>query len=197
MFAFGLSTTYWGAVLRHVHVNYWRPISLSNLPQPESEWGSERQCRHHQKHRRGDHRPCESPTGLCSHASFMVHWWCTRVRSKDTFSPRPLSLILAFIRPMIGGSLSRPADRFPDTFGNSGFLRNYPYFLACAVPASFSVLAWIVTYLFLREVGVDAILFDKDPQFKFGYLDCSFSGNAPQSPDERTAAFVCRRTRTR
>jgi hypothetical protein len=97
---------------------------------------------------------------------------------------------------MIGGSLSRPADRFPDTFGNSRFMRKYPYFLPCAVPASFSVFAWIATYLFLREVGVDVNLFDYNPQF--GYLDCSFSGNASQSPDERTAtAFVCRRTRTR
>src|SRR5258707_13723580 len=56
--------------------------------------------------------------------------------------------------PMIGGSLSRPTERFPDTFGNSEFLRNYPYFLPCAVSATFSAFAWIMTLVFLREVGM-------------------------------------------
>ncbi|KAJ8587725.1 MFS multidrug-resistance DHA1 sub-family [Rhizopogon salebrosus TDB-379] len=53
--------------------------------------------------------------------------------------------------PLIGGSLSRPADRFPNLFGHSQFLKTYPYFLPCAVPATFSALAWIVTFFFLRE----------------------------------------------
>ena len=52
---------------------------------------------------------------------------------------------------MIGGWLSRPAERFPEIFGKSQFLRDYPYFLPCAVPATFTVLAWIVTYVFLEE----------------------------------------------
>ncbi|KAH7928063.1 MFS general substrate transporter [Leucogyrophana mollusca] len=53
--------------------------------------------------------------------------------------------------PLIGGALSRPADRFPNVFGNSEFFKTYPYFLACAVPATFSALAWLVTFLFLKE----------------------------------------------
>ncbi|KAH9954790.1 MFS general substrate transporter [Lactifluus volemus] len=53
--------------------------------------------------------------------------------------------------PLIGGLLSRPADQFPNTFGNSQFLKKYPYFLACAVPATFSALVWVMTYAFLRE----------------------------------------------
>lgn len=55
------------------------------------------------------------------------------------------------IGPLIGGSLSRPADQFPNIFGHSQFLKTYPYFLACAVPATFSMLAWVVTFLFLQE----------------------------------------------
>ncbi|KAG2107268.1 major facilitator superfamily domain-containing protein [Suillus discolor] len=55
------------------------------------------------------------------------------------------------IGPLIGGSLSRPADRFPNIFGHSQLMKTYPYFLACAVPATFSVLAWVVTFLFLQE----------------------------------------------
>jgi hypothetical protein len=31
-------------------------------------------------------------------------------------------------------------------------MKTYPYFLACAVPATFSILAWVVTFLFLQEV---------------------------------------------
>ncbi|KAF9223893.1 MFS multidrug-resistance DHA1 sub-family [Gyrodon lividus] len=57
----------------------------------------------------------------------------------------------ATLGPFLGGSLSRPADRFPDVFGGWEFFEKYPYFLACAVPATFSALAWLVTFLFLRE----------------------------------------------
>ncbi|KIM39395.1 hypothetical protein M413DRAFT_447318 [Hebeloma cylindrosporum] len=55
------------------------------------------------------------------------------------------------IGPMIGGLLARPADRFPRLFGNNEFLKKYPYFLPCAIPATFSVIAWVVTFLFLKE----------------------------------------------
>ncbi|KAJ7760704.1 member of major facilitator superfamily multidrug-resistance, DHA1 sub-family [Mycena maculata] len=56
--------------------------------------------------------------------------------------------------PIIGGSLARPAERFPSIFGKSIFLRAYPYFLPCAVPATYSIVAWIVTLLFLKETAV-------------------------------------------
>jgi MFS family permease len=54
--------------------------------------------------------------------------------------------------PLIGGELARPADRFPNIFGNSEFLKEYPYFLPCAVPATASALSWIVIFLYLKEV---------------------------------------------
>ncbi|KAG1728507.1 major facilitator superfamily domain-containing protein [Suillus paluster] len=53
--------------------------------------------------------------------------------------------------PLIGGSLSRPADRFPRLFGQSTFLKTHPYFLACAGPALFTAVAWLVTYMLLQE----------------------------------------------
>ncbi|KAJ7650817.1 member of major facilitator superfamily multidrug-resistance, DHA1 sub-family [Roridomyces roridus] len=56
--------------------------------------------------------------------------------------------------PMIGGFLARPADNFPSLFGNNEFLRRYPYFLPCALPATFSLLAWVVTLLFLKETAI-------------------------------------------
>ena len=60
--------------------------------------------------------------------------------------------MLENVRPAIGGYLSRPTEQFPDVFGQNQFLKDYPYFLACAVPATFSALAWLVTMFFLKEV---------------------------------------------
>ncbi|KAH9856495.1 MFS general substrate transporter [Lenzites betulinus] len=68
------------------------------------------------------------------------------------------------VGPIIGGSLSHPAERFPSIFGHSGFLKDYPYFLACAIPATFSAVACFVTLFFLKEtvshpVSVRQLLF--------------------------------------
>lgn len=57
------------------------------------------------------------------------------------------------ISPLIGGSLAKPTERFPNVFGNSVFLKEYPYFLPCAVPATFSLVAWLVAFIFLKEVN--------------------------------------------
>ncbi|PFH48474.1 hypothetical protein AMATHDRAFT_149810 [Amanita thiersii Skay4041] len=57
----------------------------------------------------------------------------------------------ATLGPIIGGSLSRPAERFPKLFGHNEFLKKYPYFLPCAVPATYTVVAWLVTFVFLKE----------------------------------------------
>ena len=55
--------------------------------------------------------------------------------------------------PVIGGSLSRPAERHPELFGQSEFLKKYPYFLACSIPATFSIVACFVTLFFLKEAS--------------------------------------------
>ena len=59
--------------------------------------------------------------------------------------------------PIIGGFLARPADQFPDLFGNNEFLKTYPYFLPCAVPATFVVFAWIITFFCLKETSPNPI----------------------------------------
>ncbi|KDQ31599.1 hypothetical protein PLEOSDRAFT_156256 [Pleurotus ostreatus PC15] len=55
------------------------------------------------------------------------------------------------LAPMIGGSLSHPAERFPRLFGRSRFLQEYPYFLPCGISPTFAFIAWLVTYFFLKE----------------------------------------------
>jgi Na+/melibiose symporter-like transporter len=52
---------------------------------------------------------------------------------------------------MIGGLLARPAESFPDLFGENAFLKAYPYFLPCAISATLTFIAWLVTLLFLKE----------------------------------------------
>ncbi|KAF9468192.1 major facilitator superfamily domain-containing protein [Collybia nuda] len=63
---------------------------------------------------------------------------------------------------LIGGSLSRPAESFPKIFGSNEFLKNYPYFLPCAVSATFTAVVWIVTSIVLKETVQSTV-----PIFKF------------------------------
>ncbi|KAJ6488137.1 member of major facilitator superfamily multidrug-resistance, DHA1 sub-family [Mycena vitilis] len=69
------------------------------------------------------------------------------------------------IGPFIGGSLAHPADRFPTVFGQNHLLRKYPYFLPCAVPATFSAVAWVVTVLFLKETATGPSVLSLPPIF--------------------------------
>ncbi|TFK62044.1 MFS general substrate transporter [Pluteus cervinus] len=52
--------------------------------------------------------------------------------------------------PLLGGTLSKPADRFPRYFDNS-FWREYPYLLPCVAAASFIFVAFVVTACVFKE----------------------------------------------
>ncbi|KAI0736958.1 MFS general substrate transporter [Fomitopsis betulina] len=56
----------------------------------------------------------------------------------------------AIIGPLLGGTFSNPAERFPNMF-NYQFLEEYPYFLPCFVAGFLSILAALLVYLFLDE----------------------------------------------
>ena len=77
--------------------------------------------------------------GIRLHADFMVHWSYSNISSLKTLIF--CSDLCYQIGPVIGGLLARPAERFPDLFGENVFLKKYPYFLPCAVPATFSLVA--------------------------------------------------------
>ncbi|PFH51069.1 hypothetical protein AMATHDRAFT_143443 [Amanita thiersii Skay4041] len=69
----------------------------------------------------------------------------------DGFAMIPVIYALGVtVAPMIGGSLSRPHERFPETF-TSRFWRDYPYFLPCVVSASVSFFGFIITLILLKE----------------------------------------------
>ena len=59
----------------------------------------------------------------------------------------------AFIKlgSVVGGSLSHPVDRFPSLFSGNEFLSQYPYFLPCAIVATYGVITWLVAFFFLEE----------------------------------------------
>ncbi|GBE88221.1 MFS general substrate transporter [Sparassis crispa] len=76
----------------------------------------------------------------------------------EAYSYLPLSWLTgATMGPMIGGSLSRPHERFPSVFGHSEFMQKYPYFLPCAIPATFSAVAVLVSFFFLKETVVSPV----------------------------------------
>ncbi|RDB25899.1 Efflux pump azaL [Hypsizygus marmoreus] len=58
----------------------------------------------------------------------------------------------ATLGPMIGGSLSRPHERFPDLFGGI-FWRDHPYFLPCATTASVVFATFAITLLLFKETA--------------------------------------------
>jgi len=75
----------------------------------------------------------------------------------ETNIARGFSLIQAassvgyVIGPLIGGTLSRPQDRWPHGFSHP-FWAKYPYFLPCLVVSLNCWVLWVITALFLKEV---------------------------------------------
>jgi hypothetical protein len=57
------------------------------------------------------------------------------------------------LRPLIGGVLSRPQDRWPNAFSHP-FWAEFPYFLPCVGTATYTLISFILTALFLKEVGL-------------------------------------------
>jgi len=55
------------------------------------------------------------------------------------------------IAPIIGGVLSNPATRWPNTLGRMQFLREHPYFLPCAVSGFIALVTFIIATLTLKE----------------------------------------------
>ncbi|KAG1877910.1 MFS multidrug-resistance DHA1 sub-family [Suillus subalutaceus] len=101
----------------------------------------------------------------------------TNMPKAYSYMPVPW-MVGAVIGPLIGGSLSRPADRFPDIFGRSELLKTYPYLLPCSIPAIFVSVVWIVTYFRLKEVSVIVVTRVPLPGHHFG------SYNVPVNPGE-------------
>jgi hypothetical protein len=57
-------------------------------------------------------------------------------------------------RPVVGGMLSHPAEKWPDTVGKIAFFRSHPYFLPCFVVGLVPLGACVFTAVFMKEVSV-------------------------------------------
>ncbi|KAG6817265.1 hypothetical protein H0H87_010926 [Tephrocybe sp. NHM501043] len=94
--------------------------------------------------------------------------------------------------PIIGGSLSHPTERFPILLGANEFLKKYPYFLPCAVPATYTAIAWLVTFIFLKETLRTPVPFsrlfsfrkDKSPLSMKGVIGSQETPTLPDVPQE-------------
>ncbi|KAG8911594.1 hypothetical protein FRC01_005628, partial [Tulasnella sp. 417] len=64
----------------------------------------------------------------------------------------------AIIGPLIGGTLSHPAERYPDIFGNYEFLKDRPYFLPSFISSLLTCFSIIVAYFFLEETLPSKVL---------------------------------------
>ncbi|KAJ3275855.1 hypothetical protein HDV01_006721 [Terramyces sp. JEL0728] len=52
---------------------------------------------------------------------------------------------------IVGGMLAKPAEKYPDVFGNVEFLKEYPYFLPCLCSAAITWVGFTLGYFFLPE----------------------------------------------
>ncbi|RXW25532.1 hypothetical protein EST38_g337 [Candolleomyces aberdarensis] len=55
------------------------------------------------------------------------------------------------IGPTLGGVLSSPASRWPDTFGRIPFFHDHPYFLPCAAAAFVAFASFFISSIALKE----------------------------------------------
>ncbi|KAJ7352343.1 major facilitator superfamily domain-containing protein [Mycena albidolilacea] len=70
----------------------------------------------------------------------------------DIFSLGPLVwCVAATLAPLIGGLLSNPAAKWPNTFGKIQILRDHPYFLPCAIAGSIAFMAFAIAFVGLKE----------------------------------------------
>jgi MFS family permease len=65
----------------------------------------------------------------------------------------PIDAIL-ISSPIIGGVLSSPAVRWPNTLGKLSYLRDHPYFLPCFIPSILAFVAFLGALVGLKEVFV-------------------------------------------
>jgi hypothetical protein len=57
----------------------------------------------------------------------------------------------AIVAPVIGGFLSRPADRYPGTFSRDGLFGRFPYLLPCMFSVAIGLFSVTLGFFFLKE----------------------------------------------
>ena len=91
--------------------------------------------------------------------SDMVTWPRDRVGCPTFGSFSLLMFRVSFVSPLVGGTLSRPQDRWPHLFSHA-FWAKYPYFLPCVVVAAYCCVCFVTVAVFLEEVRPSPIALD-------------------------------------
>jgi len=52
--------------------------------------------------------------------------------------------------PILGGALAKPAERYPEIFGNSHFFQEFPFALPNLVACTFFLVGLLMGLLFLK-----------------------------------------------
>lgn len=93
--------------------------------------------------------------------------------------------------------MAHPAEQFPQMFGNNEFLKAYPYFLPCAIPATFSLVAWLVTFAFLKETNYTGFSFASSFRRLIPFRQSSKCSVDESKPIDTTPAVPMRSLLTR
>lgn len=81
-----------------------------------------------------------------------------KILQPQAFSIMPLTWTIGSIfGPSIGGALAKPATTFPDLFGNSAFLKKYPFAFPNLIISCFFVISISVGVLFLKVMVNDVV----------------------------------------
>jgi hypothetical protein len=60
----------------------------------------------------------------------------------------------ATLGALLGGALVHPAENYPGLFGSSYLMSQYPYLLACSVPAVYAIFVLWFTYIYFVEASL-------------------------------------------
>ncbi|KAH0579745.1 hypothetical protein H2248_002582 [Termitomyces sp. 'cryptogamus'] len=135
MVSFGLSKTFWTLVLKLVgaSVTYQDLSWLTN-----SERGS--RC------------ICGALDGNVGIIKSIMAELTDSTNIAQTYAYLPIAWSAGgSVGPIIGGILFNPTAGFPCLFAKTKVLKEYPYFLPCAIKAAYSTFIWVISLLFLED----------------------------------------------
>ncbi|KAL2826792.1 major facilitator superfamily domain-containing protein [Aspergillus cavernicola] len=100
---------------------------------------------------------CRAMIGLMNGNVGIIRTMVAEMIQDKELQPRAFSImpmvwtIGSIFGPAFGGSLAHPAEKYPEVFGNSRFLKDYPFALPNMVSAAFFIIGITTGYLFLHE----------------------------------------------
>ncbi|KAI9375684.1 major facilitator superfamily domain-containing protein [Aspergillus egyptiacus] len=100
---------------------------------------------------------CRGMIGLMNGNVGIIRTMVAEMVQDKELQPRAFSImpmvwtIGSIFGPAFGGSLARPAEKYPEIFGNSRFFQTYPFVLPNIVSAVFFIIGITTGFLFLHE----------------------------------------------